>query len=380
MKKYIYITFLLVTGLCLVFSGCITQDEPEDTDTGAEITLTDLSGRQVMLHEPANRIILQDSGAGGAFYTLFALDGKDAVKRIVGMDTELSDHRKWIWQKYVEAIPELDSIPTVGNGEDLNVESVIALKPDVLIVPEFRYNNTIDVYRKVEEAGIPVVIIDFHSERPETHRQSIEVIGKVIGREDKAAELANFYQEQIDEVTSRLEKIDTEKPAVYIECGMKGPSELYNTYGTFMWGALVENCRGENIANGVIDEWGPLNPEYLLDKNPDVIIFTGSYWPAYEESLRLGYYSTKEESEKTLDPFTERAGWETINAVKSDRIYAIHHGLARDIWDFVAIQFIAKSIYPEEFKDLDPEANLKKFHEEFLPVEYSGVWSLQLGE
>lgn len=379
MKKYSFILLVLVV-LTVAFAGCIAQGDNQDTDAGSETTITDLSGRQLTLETPVNRIILQDSGSGGAFYTLFALDGKNATKRIAGIDPGLENNRQWIWQKYVEAIPELESIPNIGNGKDLNVESVIALKPDVLIVPKYTYNNAVDVYKKVEAAGIPVVIIDYHSETPENHRQSIEVLGKLIGKEIRAAELVNYYRKQIDEVTSRLETIDTEKPTLYLECGNKGPSEFANTYGDFMWGALIEKCRGDNIASDVIDKCGPINPEYLLKQNPDIIIFTGSYWPANQDSLRLGYYTTKEESEKTLAPFTERAGWETLDAVKNDRVYVIHHGLSRDIWDFAAIQCIAKSTYPEEFKDLDPEANLKEFHREFLPVEYSGVWMLQPGQ
>lgn len=76
-----------------------------------------------------------------------------------------------------------------------------------------------------------------------------------------------MYTERVNEVYSRLEDIDVEKPRVYVECGWKGPSEYGNTYGNCMWSALVVNCKGINIASDVIENYGVINPEYLLDSN-----------------------------------------------------------------------------------------------------------------
>jgi len=344
------------------------------------ITVTDLAGRQVTVKVPVERIILQSSGSGGAFYTLFALEGKDAPEKIVGWDPGLKKYRMWIFQKFIEACPELENIPNVGSAKDLSVEQVISLNPDVLIVPAYSWKSAKDVYDKVEQAGIPILTIDYHTETLETHRESIMLLGKVLGREEKAQELVDFYEEQVNEVYSRLDEIDEPKPKVYVELGMKGPSEYSNTYGDYMWGALIEKSGGINIAKGKIERWGPISPEYLLDANPDVIIITGSYWPGCPGSMRLGYYANPEESRELLKAFTERPGWDTLSAVNNNRVYSIHHGLARDIWDFVAIQYMAKCFYPDVFEDLNPEENFKEFHEKFLPVDYSGVWMLSLEE
>ena len=95
--------------------------------------------------------------------------------------------------------------------------------------------------------------------------------------------------------------------------------------------------------------------------------------------MKLGYYANIEESKKLLAAFTKRPGWNTLKAVKNGRVYIIHHGLSRDIWDFVPIQFMAKCFYPEVFKDLDPVKSFKEFHKKYLPVEYSGVWMISPG-
>ncbi len=376
MRKFFAIIFVFLLAVGFSFAA----GQTEKSVGGKLITVTDLLGRQVKVRVPVERIVLQSSGSGGAFYTLFALGGKDVVKRIVGIDPGLKMYRHWIWEKFSKAVPELKNIPDIGYvyKGNFNVEKVITLKPDVIIVPPFAYQRGKDVFKKLNDAGIPVVVIDYHSETLKTHLATIKLLGLLLGKEKRAKELGDFYKEQVEKVYSRLKQIKKPKPKVYIECGMKGPSEYSNTYGNYMWGALIEKCGGINIARGKIEKWGPINPEYLLSKNPDVIIITGSYWPKTSHSMRLGYYANVTESRKLLAAFTKREGWNTLKAVKEGRVYSIHHGLSRDIWDFVPIQFMAKCFYPDIFKDLDPVASFKEFHKRFLPVKYSGVWMLSL--
>jgi len=381
MKRSIFlamiIVFVFLYAVSLSFAGSLKAVKKEKM-----ITVTDLAGREVTVRVPVQRIILQSSGSGGAFYTLFALGGKDVVKKIVGLDPGLKIYRHWIWEKFTDVIPELNDIPDIGYvyKGSFNVEKVIALTPDVVIIPPFAYERGKDLFGKIEEASIPVVVIDYHSETLHTHLATITLLGTLLGKEKRAQELENFYKAQVDKVYNRLKSIEKPKPKVYIECGMKGPSEYSNTYGNYMWGALIEKCGGINIAKGKVEKWGPINPEYLLSENPDVIIITGSYWPKTSHSMKLGYFANAEESKSLLEAFTKRPGWDTLTAVKQGRVYSIHHGLSRDIWDFVPIQFMAKCFYPEEFKDLQPVENFKEFHKRFLPVKYSGVWMISPNE
>lgn len=379
MKRNIFLTMAVVFVFwCATTLSFANSQKPIEKEK--KITVTDLVGREVMVRVPVRRIILQSSGSGGAFYTLFALGGKGVVKNIVGLDPGLKMYRHWIWQKFSEAVPELNNIPDIGYvyKGSFNIEKVIALTPDIVIVPRFAYERGKDLFRKIEEAGIPVVVIDYHSETLHTHLATIMLLGTLLDKEERAWELADFYKNQVEVVYDRLKTIKKPKPKVYIECGMKGPSEYSNTYGNYMWGALIEKCGGINIAKGKIEKWGPINPEYLLNETPDVIIITGSYWPKTSRSMKLGYFANPEESRDLLETFTKRPGWDSLTAIKQGSVYSIHHGLSRDIWDFVPIQFMAKCFYPEEFKDLEPVESLKEFHEKFLPVKYSGVWMISL--
>ncbi len=366
----------------VIASANVVTKEGIETKRGP-IVLTDLAGRNVTFKGlPVERVVLQYSGSGGAFYTLFALEGKEGYKKIVGIDPGLKKSRYDIWNMYVDVIPELAKIPDIGNISDgsFGIEKVITLKSDVVIFPMFAKKPAEDsgVIEKLEEAGIPIVFIDYHAETRENHVKSITLIGKILGKEERAKELIEFYDAQIEKFLPRLEKINKPKPKVYVELGMKGPSEYSNTYGKVMWGAMIVKCGGINIAEGKVEKWGPINPEYLFEANPDIIMIAGSYWPEEPKSFRLGYGVTLKEAKKSLMPFTKRPGWDSLSAVQNRRVYGIYHGISRDIWDFAPQQYMVKCFYPEEFKDIDPQKNLKEFYKRFLPVPYAGVWMMSL--
>ena len=45
-----------------------------------------------------------------------------------------------------------------------------------------------------------------------------------------------------------------------------------------------------------------------------------------------------------------------LPAIKNQRLYALYHGGARTIYDFIFVQYLAKALYPAAFADVDPHA------------------------
>ncbi|MGI6078491.1 MAG: ABC transporter substrate-binding protein [Fastidiosipilaceae bacterium] len=347
---------------------------------GKKITVTDVAGREVQVKVPAEKVVVQYTGSGGAFLTMLALEGKDVAQKVAGWDNGLENYRNDMYKQFVEAVPDLANIPDIGSidNKTLNIEKIISLKPDVVFMPMNALDTIKDDINRFETAGIPTVVIDFHKETLENHTKSILLIGKIIGKEQRAKELSDYYTDQVNKVYSRVAALNKPKPTVYVECA-QDPSTYGNSYASdCMWGAFVAKCGGKNIAEGKVTKASPLNPEYVIKSNPDVIILTGSYWPKNPDSMKLGYTATADDSRRLLVGFTKRQGWDALKAVRNNQVYSVNHGIARDIWDFVPIQYFAKCLYPNEFKDLDPEASMKEFHQKFLPVEFGGVWTLDI--
>lgn len=380
---YIATVFVLIVSMLIAACGGPSETKKDAAQNGKPIEITDVTGRTVTLKKPAERIVLQWSGAGGPFFTISALMGKDTPKVIAGMDTSLQQYRADMWKHFTTEMPELAKIPEVGTVGDknFNVEQVVALNPDVIFIPvDLKSQYESDAKQKLDEAGVQTIYIDYHAENLEKHQKSIEAIGKALGKEERAAEISKFYTDHVTKVLDRVKTINKPKPTVYLEVGMKGPEEFSNSFsGNYSWGALATLCGADVITKDIVKRSTPINPEFVLEKNPDIIMIMGSYWPKNPTSMRLGFEANEAQSQELLKAFTtERQGWSDLKAVENKDVYSIHHGLPREVYDAAVFEYLAKAFYPEEFKDVDPEATLKEFYDKFLPYSYGGIWFMHL--
>lgn len=380
---YLATVFLLIVSMLIAACGGPSETKKDTAQNNKPIEITDVIGRTVTLKKPAERVVLQWSGAGGPFFTISALMGKDTPKVIAGMDTSLQDYRADMWKHFTAEMPELAKIPVVGTVGDktFNAEQVVALNPDVIFIPvDLKDQYESDAKAKMDAAGIQTIYIDYHAEKLESHQKSIEAIGKALGKEERAAEINKFYTERVTRVLDRVSKINKPKPTVYLEVGMNGPEEFGNSFsGNYSWGALATMAGADVITKDAIKKSSPINPEFVLEKNPDIIMIMGSYWPKKPTSMRLGFEATEDSSQALLKAFTtERQGWSELKAVENKQVYSAHHGLPREVFDAAVFEYLAKTFYPEEFADVDPEATLKEFYDKFLPFSYSGIWFMHM--
>ena len=380
---YLATVFLLIVSMLIAACGGPSETKKDSSQMNKPIEITDVTGRTVTLKKPAERVVLQWSGAGGPFFTISALMGKDTPKVIAGMDTSLQDYRADMWKHFTTEMPELAKIPVVGTIGDktFNAEQVVALNPDVIFIPvDLKDQYESDAKAKMDAAGIQTIYIDYHAEKLESHQKSIKAIGKALGKEERAAEISKFYTDRVTRVLDRVSKINKPKPTVYLEVGMNGPEEFGNSFSSnYSWGALATMAGADVITKDVIKKTSPINPEFILEKNPDIIMIMGSYWPKKPTSMRLGFEATEASSQELLKAFTtERQGWSDLKAVENKQVYSAHHGLPREVFDAAVFEYLAKTFYPEEFKDVDPEATLKEFYDKFLPYSYSGIWFMHM--
>ena len=380
---YLATVFLLIVSMLIAACGGPSETKKDSSQMNKPIEITDVTGSTVTLKKPAERVVLQWSGAGGPFFTISALMGKDTPKVIAGMDTSLQDYRADMWKHFTTEMPELAKIPVVGTIGDktFNAEQVVALNPDVIFIPvDLKDQYESDAKAKMDAAGIQTIYIDYHAEKLESHQKSIEAIGKALGKEERAAEISKFYTDRVTRVLDRVSKINKPKPTVYLEVGMNGPEEFGNSFSSnYSWGALATMAGADVITKDVIKKTSPINPEFILEKNPDIIMIMGSYWPKKPTSMRLGFEATEASSQELLKAFTtERQGWSELKAVENKQVYSAHHGLPREVFDAAVFEYLAKTFYPEEFADVDPEATLKEFYDKFLPFSYSGIWFMHM--
>lgn len=340
----------------------------------AEIKVTDVLGHEVTLPKPAERVVL-----GFYYEDYMAVAGPGAFDKVVALSlAPWKDWRPNQYAAYEKVLPQLSSLPDVGNTDDgtFSIEKVIAVRPDLVILPAWAYDALGEGVQQIEAAGIPVVTLDYNAQTLEKHLLSTEVLGKVMGAEDRASKLAENYKAAMEDIDARIKKVGPSNKKVYVEIAKKGPEVIGNSYGNSMWGALIDRLGGINIAKGQIGDWSPLNPEYVLTQKPDVILLAGSEWLNQPAAVSVGFGADPSVVRERVAAYMGRPGWSDLPAVRNGDIHAIYHGGARTLSDYVYAQYIAKQLYPDAFKDINPIENIRRYYETWLPIKADGVFVL----
>ncbi len=348
---------------------------------GATKTVTDVLGRTVEVPINPQRVLL-----GFYFEDFWAIGGRQAYDRVVAISRSAWEGwRNSQWQRYVAAEPRLNDLVDVGEvyGGTFSIEAAVAARPDVAILAAWQFNGLGEGVKKLEAAGIPVVVADYNAQTVEKHMASTHLIGAVLGgeSEERGHELAHPYGDAVADVQARVAKAQAGgavAPKVYVELGNKGPDEYGNSYGKGMWAGVVETAGGNNIAKGQIGAYAPLNPEYVIASNPDMILLAGSDWVGRPKAVVMGFGQDPAVTRDRMRAYTKRPGWSDLNAVKNGEVHAVYHGGTRTLYDFTYLQYIAKQLYSDAFADVDPLANLREYYRTWLPIKAEGTFMLKL--
>ncbi|MBY4797574.1 ABC transporter substrate-binding protein [Collinsella sp. AGMB00827] len=383
MKKFL--SFFLACFVALTLGACgKAASNQAGSNAGAaqeqtKKTVVDVLDREVEIPSDVKKVVVTFN-----LEEYLAVAGEGGVDKLVGYSHAYWEGRREdAWDTYTKAFPQLKEIADVGYNDGISAESIISLKPDLVIMSapvNFSYiESSLPLF---EQSGIPVLFVDYHSQTVETHSKSTLALGEALGQTKRAKEIVDYYTEQMKVVTDRIAKLSDSdpRPNVYMEFS-RGVNQYGNSWGKKMWGPLIATCGGVNIAYDFGDGNSvDVNPEMVIAANPDVVIFAASPQTDISDNIVLGYGADKKAALAALTSYENRDGWGGLNAVKNHRMGAVYHDLSRHIFDFAGVQMMAKMVQPELFKDIDPEANLKEFFERYMPVKLEGVWTVSLSE
>lgn len=339
-------------------------------------TITDVIGREVKVDLPAKRVVV-----GFYFEDYMAVGGEKAYDSVVGISREAWEG--WVpanWKMHLANRASLNDIADVGEVEaqTFSVEKVLSLNPDLVILADWQYKALGLDADRLEEEGIPVVVVDYNAQTVDRHVASTLLFGQLTGEDARGKEIADFYSGALKDVAERVAKSGKPKPKVYVEFGNKGPAEYSFTYGKNMWGAMSTAAGGENIAAPFVEWWGPINPEQVLASKPDAIFISGRENNKNPAALPMGQAVKADEAREKLKAFESRQGWAELPAIKNGQLFGVYQGASRTLSDFAMVQYIAKQLYPEQFKDVDPVANYLGYYKKYLPVVPEGTFGISV--
>jgi iron complex transport system substrate-binding protein len=271
MKKIALALIAVFMAAALLLGGCSTESSAPEDNTAKEIIVTDCLDRTVTVPANAEKFV----AIGPGCLRLYCYVGD--VSKIVGVEqTEVTNGDTG--RPYAKANPELLELSVIGPGGPNNApdaEAILEVDPDVIFT---MYNSDVSAVDELQsKTHIPVVALDYGDSEvfDPVVDESLELIGKITGNEERAAEVIQFFAECKEDLTSRTSGIDfSDKPRVYYGAqSSRGTHGIESTSGDYsLFTALnIRNVVGE----AGIGQYVMLDKEALLDMDPDIIFIDG---------------------------------------------------------------------------------------------------------
>jgi len=252
------------------------------------------------------------------------------------------------------------TLPSCGVGGPMaqaaEAEKILSCEPDI-VISEFEDVDKSNALQ--EQLGVPVITLSAGSDGvfDEKFAGSVELLGKIFNREQKAAGLVSFVKEQKEDIAARLTTVSEEdKPGVYM-CGLGnwGTTDHLTTAENYI---CLQVAGVKNVVSGLgLEGIGPIEEEKFvaLGDEMDIIIMDAAavknIKPLYAEDPTM---------------FDTCKAWQEgeVYLEMAYNAYYTNYEIA-----LINTWFIAKTVYPEAFQDVDMTAKTNEITKVFLGQE-----------
>lgn len=299
----------------------------------ANIVIKDAAENQIEIKEDIKKIGITPIPWASVVY---AIDGSS--EKIVTMNpSSMKAYKGHFLEKLDLEFGKIDT-KIVSQNFAINLEELIKLEPQLMLI----WDKQKDEAEKLKALGIIPVMVK--NKTIEELQQSMKVVGKILNKESRAEKFVDLYSKTYSEIKSYEEKIkEAKKPKVlYLKNSKLDLQGNDNFINETLKISGADNVMGKSVSM-----------EEIVNINPDIILLSN------------------------FDPFTpddlynnaiKGQDWSQVKAVKEKRVYKTPIGIYR--WDAPGVetplmmQWLAKVMQPEVFKEIKFEENLKKYFKE----------------
>lgn len=370
------ITTLIVFAIPLVAVPSFASTFP--------VTITDVAGRTVTIEKEPQNIALSTARV---FSLLEIIYQQDAAKHLVAWRDDMLASAPSMYASYIEKYPSLKNIPTIGKikSGEFDAEKFINMKnkPDLFVVDLSNIKLAQDkgLLEKLDKAGIKVVAIDFREHPVENTVQSVTSLATALGKKEQGQRFAEYYQTHLKRLTDAVSSLpeNQQNKNVFVERGAGYNESCCRTFSNGNMGAYIPLLKANNVADiplkGALT--GQMSTESVLIAQPDIYIMQTTGWLDKEgnptSGIPLGYAPVNiEQIKKSTAKLMDRKWLKATNAYQTNNIYSIYMPFYNSPYNLVAIEYFAKWIHPELFKDLNPEQTFEEMNQRFSGRTLSG--------
>lgn len=332
-KRILSFALILVLLLC----GC-----KQTTSANSPLTqeFTDSTGRTVTVPAEITKIAI--SGPLSQVYILPL-----AGDMLVGVSNAYAVDAADYLPSYIFEKTEIGQL--YGGKGEMDLEALLSAAPDIVIdIGEPKETTAEDLTALTEQTGIPFIHIDATvATAPEAYR----ILGKLLNRETKAEDLANWCETTFADMTAMMKQVDADnarKSLLYC-LGDKGINVIAE--GSFH--AETVNMMSNNLA--VLEEvvssgaGNEVDMEQILLWDPDVIIFA---------------------PDSCYETIADEPQWQTIRAVSNGNYYKTPYGpygwlsSPPAVQRYLGMLWLGQLLYPE-YVQYDMQEKITEYYKLF---------------
>lgn len=325
----------------------------------ADRQVTDQLGRQVTVPDRVDRVVVLQH------QTLNLLVQLDATNTMVGV---LNNWKQQLGEGYQRLVPELTSLPTLGDLTHVDVEKLVALHSQVVFVTNYAPQEMIE---QIQKLGIAVIAISLRADNNQQNRlnpdlaneeqayseglkEGIRLIGEVVNHQQQAESLIEATFSQRQQTDDRLKTLPVSQR---IRTYMANPD--LTTYGSGKYtGLMMAHAGALNVAAATVKGYKQVSMEQILAWNPQVIFVQDRYPQVIKE-------------------IQQQPAWQAVDAVKHHRVYLMPE--YAKAWGYPMPEalalgelWMAKKLYPEKFRDIDMQKKADEWYQRFYRMPYRG--------
>ena len=356
MKKVL--AFILGAVMLLSLCACGVADAPQ-----GEVTVTDMVGREIAVNPGSYKRVVC-VGAGALRMYCYIADAAN-LAGVEDIDNESLSQRPKMFDSvarpYMLAFGEsFESLPSCGLGGPMaqapDVEKILSCNPDI-IISEFEDK---DIAANLQaQTGVPVITLGTGKDGvfDEEFFTCMTLLGRIFDKEKKAEDLIAFIKAERSAIEAAVANIPEEsKPSVYI-CGL-------GNWGTTNHRMTAEDYISFRIA-GVKNVVSGLSMKGVGEIEEEKFV---------ELSEQMDIMIMDAAAVKNIKPLyaEDPAMFDTCKAWQSGEVYLeMAYNAYYTNYEIALANtwFIAKTVYPEAFRDVDMTAKLNEITQAFLGAE-----------
>ncbi len=211
----------------------------------AQLTVTDDLGRQVTLSKPAQRVI---SLAPHVTELIFAAGAGDKIVATVS------------YSDFPEAAK---AIPRIGDLRQLDMERILAAKPDLIVVwMHGAFDRQLEL---LKQSGVPFFFSEPH--QMEHIPETLSKLGILMGTSKKAELAAADFRLQWQQIAGRYAQKTVVRTFYQV-----WNKPLYTLNEKHIINDVLRSCGGENIYGKLTTTAPVVSIESVLQENPELIL------------------------------------------------------------------------------------------------------------